>query len=309
MAIEIGPNIKNEKQYLLDYYRDRVSELIAELKTTYGDSEYKKRASGANKGMAQARRNLIKILEQNARKANWTRQDILEGVLMVTYTNDVVMMESRNLLWPYEYMTFSRRIGELWEPFCQLCWEYALVENIEFFVPPVFRDVKNKLTAEIEDFIDSLNISARDKAQLKEYYQKVWGLVVSGEIELELDLHFHDGRSKYVVDFKSGFSSNEKGNTNRLLLVASVYELLDDNYNCLLFVRSEEGRNNHYLQALKNSGLWSVYCGVETYEQIEAYTGYDIASWLSVNVRWNEDFSSEMYSHLKQNDLIQYLEW
>jgi hypothetical protein len=46
-------------------------------------------------------------------------------------------------------------------------------------------------------------------------YQKVWILVTSGEIKLELDLHFENGENDFVVDFKSGFSSNEKGNTNR----------------------------------------------------------------------------------------------
>jgi hypothetical protein len=43
---------------------------------------------------------------------------------MVTYTNYVVMIEARNDTWPYDYMTFSRRIGELWEPFAKLCFRY-----------------------------------------------------------------------------------------------------------------------------------------------------------------------------------------
>lgn len=77
------------------------------------------------------------------------------------------------------------------------------------------------------------------------YYHKVWGLIISGEIQLELDLHFIFEGQKYVVDFKSGFGSNEKGNTNRLLLVASIYKNLEENFNPLIFVRSAE--NNNYL--------------------------------------------------------------
>ncbi|TKJ32309.1 MAG: hypothetical protein CEE38_23415 [Planctomycetes bacterium B3_Pla] len=309
MPTLVDRNIRSKKQPLLEYFRDRASELSFELKRTYADSEYKQRTAAANKGLIAAREMLIKILEQNARRENWSRREVLEGVLMITYTNYVIMMELRNALWQYEYMTFSRRIGELWEPFCQLCWEHPLVENLQLFVPPLFKDVREKLASEIEEFIDNLSIAKDDKSQLKRYYQKVWSLVTSGEIKLALDLHFDDGHDKYVVDFKSGFSSNEKGNTNRLLLVASVYRLLEEDHKCVIFVRSAEDRNNHYLQTLKHSKLWSVYCGEETYEQIEIFTGFDISTWMKSNVKWAEDFSPEMYSHIKANNLEQYLEW
>ena len=56
-----------------------------------------------------------------------------------------------------------------------------------------------------EDFkkkIDTLEISDDEKIQLNKYYDKVWSLVTSGEIKLECDLHFTDGTTKYVVDFK-----------------------------------------------------------------------------------------------------------
>lgn len=309
MDILIDQNTKNKKTQLLEYFRNRASELESEVRSTYSDTEFKKRTAASSRGMKEARETLIRILEQNAQKENWSRGDILEGVLIITYTNYVAMIESRNRLWEYEYMTFARRIGELWEPFCQLCWEYPLVENIHFFIPPLFKDVKNRMSSEIEVFIDNLNISTIEKSQLKKYYQNVWSLVTSGEIKLALDLHFDDGESRYVVDFKSGFSSNEKGNTNRLLLVASVYKLLEENYKCVLLVRSSEDQNNHYLQTLKNSELWFVYCGDETHRQIENLTGFDIASWMESNIKWDEDFISEMYSHLQANDLIQYLVW
>lgn len=305
----IDRTVKDKKTELLDYYRNRADEIIFEVKKSFSDSEYKKRASYVNKEVAKAKDKLIKILEQTSKKEKWSSEDVLEGVLVITYTNYIVMMETRNEVWPYEYMTFSRRIGELWEPFCQLCWEYPVNESISYFVPPLFRDVKKKLTDEIESFIDSLRISKNEKDELKKYYHKIWSLVTSGEIKLELDLHFEDGEKKYVVDFKSGFSSNEKGNTNRLLLVASVYKILEEGHDCLLFVRSEEERNNHYLQTLKNSGLWKVYCGYETYEQIRKYTKFNMSSWLNNSVDWESDFSEQMYSHLSKNNLTRYLEW
>ena len=305
----IDKKIGAKKTELLDYYQNRAEELITEVKQVYADSQFKERAAELNKGLIDVKNNLLLTVEQKAKNEHWSYRELLEGVLLITYLNDIVMMETRNSVWPYEYMAFARRIGELWEPFCQLCWKYPINQNITFFVPPLFKDVKAKLSKEIETFIASLKIAPKEKAELKRYYQKVWTLVTSGEIKLELDLHFEDGKNKYVVDFKSGFSSNEKGNTNRLLLVASVYKILEDGHQCLLFVRSPEGKNNHYLQTLKRSGLWTVYCGKETYQQIEQFTGFDLAVWLRKNVDWEKDFGSKMFGHLKKQNLIQYLEW
>lgn len=71
------------------------------------------------------------------------------------------------------------------------------------------------------------------------------------------------------ADCKSGFGSNKKGNTNRLLLVASIYQHIEpEDYRCLLLVRAPGDENNHYLQILKRSDLWEVYCGAETYPKM-----------------------------------------
>jgi len=124
-----------------------------------------------------------------------------------------------------------------------------------------------------------------------------------------LDCHFQDNTYKYNIDFKSGFSSNEKGNTNRLLLVATIYKNLEQNYKCLLLVRSEEDQNNHYFQTLKKSGIWEAYCGIETYNQIKTYTGFDIKSWITSHLDWQNDISEELLDHLEKNNLAQYLAW
>lgn len=305
----IDKNIGKKKAQLLDYYRSRASELVAEVKGMFSDTEYKERANATNKGLIEAKQTLLKILEQKANKEKWEPEKLLRGVLIITYTNYIVMMETRNDVWPYEYMAFARRIGELWEPFCQLCWEYPVNKDVNYIIPPLFNDVRKKLSKEIEDFINKLKISTKEKVELKKYYDKTWVLVTSGEVNLELDLHFEKGKEKYVVDFKSGFSSNEKGNTNRLLLVASVYKILEEGHKCLLFVRSKEETNNHYLQTLKKSGLWTVYCGLNTYKMIKETTGFDLSRWMKKNVNWEKDFDTKMYNHLKENNLISYLEW
>ena len=181
--------------------------------------------------------------------------------------------------------------------------------RLPWFKPPLFSEVKEKLYKEIESFISKLSLDESDKKELLAYYGKIWGLASSGEIKLELDLHFINQGEKFNVDFKSGFSSNEKGNTNRLLLVASIYESLNASHTCTMYVRSTEEKNNHYLQTLKKSGLWSVFCGEETYKQIAHHTGFDLLAWIKGNINWENDFDQKMYSYVKTNHLEQYLEW
>jgi hypothetical protein len=304
--MNIDKSIKDKKPELLAYFRDRANEFLTEIKTTFADTQYDKRARAINEKMNQTKSNLITTLLQQAEKENWTNEEKLESILMITYCNIVVMIESRNSVRPYEYMDFSRRVGELWDPFCKLCFYYP-IHDISLFIPPLFSEVKKKLTNEIIEYINKLNISDTEKQELKAYYDKVWSLVTSGEIQLELDLHFVYNDQKYVVDFKSGFGSNEKGNTNRLLLVATVYQNLDENFKCLLFVRSEE--NNSYFNTLKNSGIWETYCGNEAYQKIHEYSGYNLKQWVDNNIDWASDFNEETAMHLTENNLLQYLRW
>ncbi|MDP3149594.1 MAG: hypothetical protein Q8N83_10750 [Ignavibacteria bacterium] len=304
--MKIDKTLKDNKSELLSYFRDRASEFLTEIKQKYSETQPNKRARTINKCLNETKSKLITTILQQSEKEKWTHQEKLECLLMITYCNIVVMIESRNSVRPYEYMDFSRRVGELWDPFCKLCFYYP-INDVSLFVPPLFSEVKKKLTDEIVDYIDSLNITLEEKEELKKYYDKVWSLVTSGEIQLELDLHFISKEQKYVVDFKSGFGSNEKGNTNRLLLVASIYKNLSENFNCLLFVRAEE--NNSYFNTLKNSGIWEAYCGSEAYQKIREYSGFDLKSWIDVHIDWANDFKPETIVHFEEQKLLQYLLW
>jgi hypothetical protein len=152
-----------------------------------------------------------------------------------------------------------------------------------------------------------LTLTDVQKTQLIKYYNKVWSLVVSGEIKLELDLHFIFEGKKHIVDFKSGFGSNEKGNVNRILLVGSAYKILEGDFEPLILVRAKE--NNNYFNTLKNSGIWSAYSGSETYDELHKYSGFDISSWIVENINWTEDLDGDFVKHLEANNLIQYLTW
>jgi len=96
---------------------------------------------------------------------------------------------------------------------------------------------------------------------------------------------------------------------NRLLLVASIYRSLEENYRCIILVRSEEDRNNNYFQMLKISGVWEAYCGNEAYAKIKEYSGFDIKQWITSNINWEDDFKEETMRYFGENNLEQYLKW
>lgn len=308
-CMNLDRTLYQRKVEVLEYYRHRAAESVQQITQMYAESQYKLRAGAVNKAVQETRNILVATLQQHAKQEEWHNEEILNNILILTHCCHVVMIESRNTVWPYEYMTFSRRIGELWEPFCKLCFEYPVVGDVVLFVPPLFDDVKKNFSQEIRNYIETLGLGDQQRRELLRYYDKVWSLVTCGEIKLELDLHFDKAGTKYIVDLKSGFSSNEKGNTNRLLLVASVYRNLDENYRCLIFVRSEEDQNNHYLQILKRSGIWEVFCGPEAYERIRFFSGFDIKRWIDSYIDWSNDFTRETREYLSANNLDAYLRW
>jgi len=310
IEMKIDKLLYQRKREILEHYRFRAQESLSAITQKIGSRQFKKRASAMNLAIKETKGKLIANVRQLAQDEKWSNEELLNNVLMLTYCCDVVMIEFRNSIWPYEYMTFSRRIGELWEPFCGLCFEFPTTEGIKLFVPPLFEDVRKSLKKELEDYIATLPLKPPQKFELMRYYGKVWTLVTSGEIKLELDLHVEIKKIKHVIDFKSGFSSNEKGNTNRLLLVASIYKNIEnENYRCTIFVRQKEDENNHYLRTLKRSRLWEVFCGPEAYKKIRELSGFDLGSWLRSHVDWRRDLTKEIFAQLRSNGLVQYLKW
>ena len=307
--MKLDKTLYERKSEILDYYRHRASESLQQIRELYGVDQFKKRASAVNEAIRQTRSMLLEALDQRVNQEDWSNEEALNNILMLSYCCNVVMIESRHEVWPYEYMTFSRRMGELWESFCKLCFTHPPAEDVTLFIPPLFDDVRKKLAQEIRQYIETLNITSEQRQELLSYYDKVWSLVTSGEIKLELDLHIEKSGVKYPIDFKSGFSSNEKGNTNRLLLVASIYKVLEENYQCLMFVRSEEDQSNRYLQVLRRSGLWDVSCGVETYKRIESFSGFDLRLWIDSFMDWKNDFKDEFTEYLISNNIDRYIKW
>ncbi len=294
-----------KEQWLQDFrgYAEKILMPIESSKLNKND-----KASEINKQIKNYRDKKLKQVEEKANSEKWSNTLLLDEILRMTYASYITMLEYRNKVWPYEYMAFARRIGELWELFCRLAFEHP-IKQLSLIEPPNFNEVQQAIKKSTNDYIDELPVSDSIKDELKRYYAIPWTMVDSGGIKLDLDLHFEQNGTHYNCDFKSGFSSNEKGNTNRLLLVASIYKSLKTNEKTILFVRQKEDQNNHYLQTLKNSSYWDVFCADDCYSAIEKFTGFNMRSWLDDNANWQNDISKDFKKHLQDNDLLKYLTW
>lgn len=294
------------KKLLLAYFREKAEGFLDKLQAR--TDNYKEKAKHINNYIKKIKEEHIVSMLISAKEEKWRNDEILDAKLNLIYVTDIVMLEFRNRVWPYEYMAFSRRIGELWELFCKEIFNYPL-KKLDIVKPPEFREIQEKLKNNAESYIDSLTLNSDVKRKLYYHYNLPWMMVGSGDIQLELDLHFLQEDIYYNCDFKSGFSSNEKGNVNRLLLVSSIYNLLGENIKSLLFVRQEEQENNHYLQRLINSGYWKVYCANKAYEKMYEFTGFNIRAWIDQNISWLDDIDLQLKSQWEKEDIIRYLTW
>ncbi len=292
----------NNKRELIEDFRTLANNKIEEIKQI---PDYKEQSKIINRFIEIVRNNKI----ENLNRVDMEADIYLSNVLLIYYCSYVVMLESRNKVWPYEYMAFARRIGELWEPFCKLPFIYPVRNEVIVYDPMQFAMFQQEIYDDMVNTIDNLPITKEQKDELIEKYNNVWSLVDSGNINLALDLHVKIGDEFYDIDYKSGFSSNEKGNTNRLLLVGSIFHSLKENHHTLLFVRQKEEENNHYLTRLSNSKYWEVYCSDNTYNKINELSGFNLKKWINENIEWEKDITEEFRTHLINNNLLGYLSW
>lgn len=297
--------LEYSKEKLLDDYRNVGKNAL--LNAELSSSAHKQNAKKVNNSIVKRREEILKAYEERIADTGATEGQ-LSDVLMINYTSYVAMLEYRNQAWPYEYMAFSRRIGELWEPFCKLPFAYP-VNDLELYDPPNFSSVKHTIVEEFADYVEALDLEKEDREYIQESYSGVWGYVESGDINLSLDLHFEQNEVRYAVDYKSGFGSNEKGNTNRLLMVGSVYQQLPGPYKNLIFVRQEQDKNNNYLKKLQSSPFWDAYCAEEAYDKIREFSGFDLNAWMLKHMNWEDDISPEFRKYVLSNNLEGYLTW
>lgn len=302
-----SPDEARDKSRHLKYFRERGRESLIELQRKHG-ARRKKLSSAINASLQDSIRHVVSSIVDVAKTQKWTLEQSSSAILAATYSAHIAMLELRNEIWPYEYMAFSRRIGELWELFIKTVFDHTET-GLQHFIPPLFSDVRKGLKRELTEYIGQLPISPEQREELVAYYEKVWMLVDSGQINLELDLHVVKNDEKICIDLKSGFGSNEKGNMNRLLMVATIYRNLEAGYKCILLVRAPEDQNNNYFRTLRDSSVWEAHCGAEAYARIQELTGFDLQSWISKNVDWENDLAPETLKHFEDSNLMSYLAW
>ncbi len=112
--MELDKTLYKRRPEVLNYYRHRASESLREIRETFAETQFRKRASATNNAVRETREILLEALDQRAKQEEWSNTEILNNILMLHHCCNVVMIESRHEVWPYDYMTFSRRMGELW---------------------------------------------------------------------------------------------------------------------------------------------------------------------------------------------------
>lgn len=206
-----------------------------------------------------------------------------EKVLEAQYAYIISYLNHRHRLWQYDYMTFPRRVGELWESFCKASFKNS--RNISrHYNPPKFDSVRKDLTR-------------------RKVPPIVWDIV--GDVNLRTDGMFYCNKRLHVIDLKSSFNSQEKGNFQRLRTVGAVYKLWRPKSRRFVIVREDDG--NGYLKHL--SDYWEVKCGDAAYETIKELTSVDLKTWINENIDFKRHLDGDLYSYLERRELTKYLVW
>ena len=287
--------LADTKRTYLEYFHDKIPPHVDDISSS-GETHQNK-AKRVNKVISDHRDLLVSQIDGNA-----PLEERQERLLVLQYAVSVVSLEYRHAVWPYEYMALSRRVGELWERFCAAAWDIPSRPHVERTNAPKFTHVLSKIEAALLDHAQEAR-----KAETADILENLRDLI--GEINMVEDEVFSVDDNPHVIDFKSGFGSNEKGNMLRLRTVGKAYKLWNPDTELLFLVRQEQ--NNNYLNVIKNEGLWSVHCGRAAYDKIEELTGAPMNKIREQVICFEDDLSKRFWDDLNEHlsDLSGYLKW
>ncbi|MBF4376850.1 hypothetical protein, partial [Vibrio anguillarum] len=115
--------------------------------------------------------------------------------MLLQYCYSVMSFEYRNRVWPYEYMAFSRRNGELWERFCKAAWDHSTLPNLFRIQAPSFNEVRNSF----RDRIISYTYETPYQQNIVDEVDSVFELV--GDINMVEDEMFSLNGQHHIIDF------------------------------------------------------------------------------------------------------------
>lgn len=241
----------------------------------------------------------VAVRDNFVNKRELSKDDKPIMALIVQYCYTCLCLEERHKVWPYDFMAFSRRIGELWEKFCSVAWDFS--EVTQRFNAPNFATVK-------QGIINDITVLSEDSKNNIEIISIVDSLLeLIGDINLKEDEMFFYENKRHVIDFKSGFGSNEKGNMLRLQAVGNAYRKYDPNTSLLLLVR--QNINNNYLDVLRKGNIWEVHTGNNAYKKIHDLTNINILWVIDNIVDFQNDLTHGFINYLRNENLLSYLEW
>ena len=111
MAISVDKNFNSRKAELLSYLRFRAIEYLNEIKQEFGERQLRQRATAINRALAKEKQQLAAIIRQNAEREDWKADTILRANLLLMHCTNVVMLESRNDVWPWYDCDGLRAMG------------------------------------------------------------------------------------------------------------------------------------------------------------------------------------------------------
>ncbi|MDB9870145.1 hypothetical protein OAD33_03655 [Alphaproteobacteria bacterium] len=226
----------------------------------------------------------------------------LEDFLMNYYCYVISMIESRQTIIEYNDIEFSRRIGEVWEGLCQL-----IITNPNSTLKKVNPLDTSNFYNEIKKKI--IEFSSQEKINESNTFHNFL-VELLGDINLKLDFNGCDNSGKLIgIDFKSGFGSNEKGNTQRILQVGKIYKFLTENIELSIIVRQND--NNNYYDKIKNSGVWNAIKGNSSYDYLSDISGCNAINFLKNEFNFTLDFKKDIYDSIGNSveSRDKYLTW
>src|SRR5437764_66757 len=123
------------KSEIFQSLRAGMAEQIARCKRITGAKRTKTKPIN-NKLWRDLYVNLLADVTATAAKEKWASERLLDCQLRLFYCSLVVNLASRNQVVAYDYMDFSRRVGEVWEGFCKLCWNAPVNSQLKRLKPP-----------------------------------------------------------------------------------------------------------------------------------------------------------------------------
>lgn len=217
------------------------------------------------------------------------------------YCYSVSMIETRDRFYPYNEIEYSRRNGEMWEKFATLC-----LINPDSSIKEISTEANKNFRTKITQSIENMAVQNNGN-ELRKFKAFILSLVDG--INLDIDFVGLKNGILIGIDFKSGFSSNEKGNTTRILKVGAAYSFAEIDIKLYLLVR--QSLNNSYLDKISESSDWEVYTGTEAYKILEELSGQNIRSFVEKEVNFMSDFLPAVGVRLRKNvaGIEKYTQW